>query len=707
MHCTAPGGNTQALRSSVPRRGTLSPGEAQLGGPSYADRLVETSGDAIFALGADGTVLSWNGGARALFGYEHAEAIGRTLESLVVPPARRAEARDTLANVLALGIVSFETTRARKDGSLVAVTGSKRVVRGTAQGADFVSVTEREAAHFETSPVRNHGAEASFAPLDSEDVMLASTASGDISDRKAADARFRALLESAPDAMVIVDSDGRMVLVNAQMDRLFGYAREELLGRPIEMLVPERFRGRHPGYRAKYFAHPTARAMAGTAVSLFGLRKDGTEFAAEISLGPIETPEGTLATAAIRDITERRRLEEAETRRKSRELEEENRQMQEANRLKSEFLANMSHELRTPLNAIIGFAELMFRGKVGPVSVAHREYLGDILDSSRHLLQLINDVLDLAKVESGKMEFRPEPIDLGKVVGEVRDILRGLASTKHIRVEVRVDPQLGAGTLDPAKLKQVLYNYLSNALKFTPEGGRITVQVAPEGVERVRIDVEDTGIGVRVEDTHRLFVEFQQLDAGTAKKYPGTGLGLALTKRIVEAQGGRVAVRSVLGQGSVFSAILPLHAAGFDTARRRRPPPRRALRRGGFVLAVDIVPGELRLMDAALKRFGCAVKGVAGPVDALAAIAEALPEAVVLDVAMPEADGFELLGRLGDIPTMRDIPVIVWTSNDLTQAERTRLLSSAHEIVFKSQGGTEGLMAALGLHLALPSPGVI
>jgi signal transduction histidine kinase len=234
--------------------------------------------------------------------------------------------------------------------------------------------------------------------------------------------------------------------------------------------------------------------------------------------------------------------------------------MQEANRLKSEFLANMSHELRTPLNAIIGFAELMFKGKVGPVSPDHKEYLGDILASSRHLQQLIDDVLDLAKVESGKMEFRPQAVDLANIVAEVHGILRGLASTKRIRFETAVEPAAASAVLDPSKLKQVFYNYLSNALKFTPEGGRVTVRVAPEGADEVRIEVIDSGIGIRAEDVARLFVEFQQLDAGIAKRYAGTGLGLALTRRIVEAQGGRVGVRSEPGKGSAFWAVLPRDA---------------------------------------------------------------------------------------------------------------------------------------------------
>ena len=239
------------------------------------------------------------------------------------------------------------------------------------------------------------------------------------------------------------------------------------------------------------------------------------------------------------------------------ELRTENHQMRLDKRSTSEFLAHLSHELRTPLNAIIGFAELMFKGKVGPVSDDHKEYLGDILDSSHHLLRLFNDVLDIAKLESGNMEFRTEPTEPGRVVAEVRASLGGLAASKRIHIDTELDPSVAEVVLDPSKLRQVLYNYLSNALKFTPDEGHITIRVVHEALGRFRIEVEDTGIGISRKDAHRLFVAFQQLGSGIAKKASGAGLGLALTKRIAEAQGGHVGMRSELGKGSTFWAVLP------------------------------------------------------------------------------------------------------------------------------------------------------
>ncbi len=233
----------------------------------------------------------------------------------------------------------------------------------------------------------------------------------------------------------------------------------------------------------------------------------------------------------------------------------------ERNRLQAEFLANMSHELRTPLNAIIGFASLLRGGKAGPVSDSQLEYLGDVLTSARHLLQLINDVLDLAKVESGHVGAEPALVDVAELCAEVSAVVRDLAASKGLRLSLEVAASLSPLMLDERLVKQILYNFLSNAIKFTPMSGQVTLTVQAENDTEVRFEVEDSGIGIAEQDLGRLFVPFEQLDAGTGKKFQGTGLGLALSKKLAEAHGGRVGVESHVGAGSRFFLCLPLVTA--------------------------------------------------------------------------------------------------------------------------------------------------
>ena len=377
-------------------------------------------------------------------------------------------------------------------------------------------------------------------------------------DRRRAEAALReseqrlmAVLDGTTAVICVKDIQGRYLLTNQRFEDVFHFRPEDVIGRTDHDCFPKDIADAHRANDRTVMESHQPLQVEETAPQDDGLH---TYLSVKVPLLDSAGVPFALCVVAT-DITENKRLAEAE--RRARELEELNRQAREASRLKSEFLANMSHELRTPLNAIIGFAEMMHDGKLGPVSGDHREFLGDILTSSRHLLQLINDVLDLAKVESGKMEFRQEPVDLDAVAGEVRDILRSLAGSKRIPVELQVAPGLGPVVTDAGKLRQVLYNYLSNALKFSGEGGAVTVRVGPEGEDRFRLEVEDSGIGIEPEDLGRLFVEFQQLDASSSKRYAGTGLGLALTRRIVEAQGGEVGARSAPGRGSTFFAVLP------------------------------------------------------------------------------------------------------------------------------------------------------
>lgn len=482
--------------------------------PSMTE-IPEDFPDAIVTISESGEILSWNGGAETLFGLARAEALGRSIDQVILPE----EMEKAFQAAREGGPVVLETVRLRKDGSPLTVRISGRVVRNREGRPERVIRLQKST----TGIKRGSRAEIS-------------------------ETRFGGMIESIPDATVIINREGRIVMVNAQTETLFGYPGEALAGLPIEILVPECPRAAHIGMGGDSIENRQVRTI-GIELELYGRRKDGTEFPVEISLGPLRTETGMLAIGTIRNVTERKRLEAI----RQKGIE----RIQEANRLKSEFMANMSHELRTPLNGIIGFAELMYDGKVGSLPPQHKEYMGDILTSAKHLLQLINDVLDLAKIESGKMEFRPEEVDLTKVVWEVRDVLRSLTSKKRIQLEIDIHPGLGPVVIDSGKLKQVLYNYLSNALKFTPNRGRVTIRVKPEETGTFRLEVEDTGIGIRPEDLSRLFVEFQQLDASLAKKYQGTGLGLALTKRIVEAQGGRVGVLSTPGKGSLFFAVLP------------------------------------------------------------------------------------------------------------------------------------------------------
>lgn len=250
-------------------------------------------------------------------------------------------------------------------------------------------------------------------------------------------------------------------------------------------------------------------------------------------------------------------------------LLKEKEQLEKALQEKNIFLAKIAHDLRFPLNGIIGFAELMYDGKLGDVSPEHKECLGDILLGANQVLTLVNEILDFIKIDAHKIQFNPEEIDFEKILKDTAHIFQKFITNRHIQFETSIDPSLKNICLDPLRLKQIIYNYVSNALKHTSDNGIVRVRVLPDKKNFLRLEVYDSGKGILQEDVDKLFVEFQQLDQEIAKKYPGAGLGLALTKRIVKAQGGEVGVESHPGQGSQFFAILPYTMSKDSSGRTR------------------------------------------------------------------------------------------------------------------------------------------
>lgn len=494
----------------------------------FGKLILEETPDAVIVTAPDGTVLYWTKGAEAVFGYSADEAAGHTLAELIVPREMRDTERAIIFDTLANGSASYESMRRTKSGSLIYIDSSSKAVRGnpgTASQPDYILWTKKD-----VTPLR---------------VMR---------DAALVGARFGTLLASMPDAIILANAAGRIVLANRQADDLFGYPPGALRGQLLEVLIPQRYRAGHVGQRAAYSLDPEQRPM-GMGRELYGLRRDGREFPVEISLSPLATEEGTLVMSAIRDISERKRIEHA--------LQEKNAELADASLAKDRFLSSMSHELRTPLNAIIGFTGTLLMRLPGPVNEEQDRQLRTIQSSARHLLSLINDILDITKIASGKVELKKEPFDCRRLVQDVTAMFAPMAHAKGLALRVRqVDSDVTICT-DRRAVQQIVINLMNNALKFT-EAGEVRVEVAIDNERAldtegraVLIHVVDTGIGIEGDKLGLLFKPFTQIDQGTTRQFEGTGLGLHLSERLAGLIGARIAVRSQFGQGSVFTLRLP------------------------------------------------------------------------------------------------------------------------------------------------------
>jgi PAS domain S-box-containing protein len=492
-------------------------------------------------------------------------------------------------------------------------------------------------------------------------------------DQRLRDQHFytRSLIESNIDALMTTDPRGIITDVNKQTEELTGRTRDELIGAPFKSCFTDPVQAEAGIKRVLLEGKVTDYELTARA-------RDGTLTVVSYNASTFHDRDRQLqgVFASARDMTELKRYEQT--------LQRTNVELEEASRMKSEFLANMSHELRTPLNAIIGFSELMKDGLVGSLSAQQERFVGDIFTSGQHLLSLINDILDLSKVEAGKMELDLEPVAIGSLFTNSLSIIREKAAERRIRLELDADAALGAMQADARKVKQILYNLLSNAVKFSNDGGRVVLRarrvpagdvgkrtgswagrsftaVDSEFPEFLRITVSDDGVGISEEGLERLFQPFTQIDSGLARKFEGTGLGLAMVKLLAELHGGAVAMESAEGEGSVFTVWLPMRAPGSESTRARPAEPVDFPVALGTrtALVVEDDHKSAALIRAQLEGEGFTVVHALNAEEALVLARSQPISLITLDIMLPDMDGWQFLSLLKQTAELRRIPVVI------------------------------------------------
>jgi PAS domain S-box-containing protein len=601
---------------------------------------------AILMLDAEGRVASWTRSAERLKGYSAEEILGKPFTCFYTAADReRGYPQEVLRQASECGHFEDEGWRVRKDGSLFWASVMVTALRGeSGRLTGFSKITH--------------------------DLTLRKESQEKL---RKTEALFRAILELAPDAVLIADEQGKIVLVSAQAEQLFGYPRQELIGQPVELLMPVAKRGGHERNRKKYASDPQLRQM-GAGLELAGLRKDGVEFPVEISLSAIKTEGGSWVAAAVRDITERKKVEQQFIRARQ--------HAEEANRAKSGFVAAVSHEIRTPMNSILGMADLLSESDLNP---EQKQYVEIFRRAGSNLLILIDDILDLSKLEAGHFELERVAFDLEDVVDEALELAGAKAQPKGLLLR-RVSPPLPNRLIgDPTRLRQVLINLLGNAVKFT-EGGEIVLTIRPSARPgEFEFAVSDTGIGIDEEKLRMIFDDFTQADSTTSRKYGGTGLGLGISKRLVERMGGSLSVTSAPGEGSVFRFSVMLEPAPNRESDARQP--RMGMRESGRareaqkplrILLADDSPDNRLLIQCYLKGSPHRLIFAEDGRQAVSAFQAGGFDLILMDIQMPGMDGLDATRAIREIERTEGsarIPIVALTAN--ARAEDVELSGQA------------------------------
>ena len=503
-------------------------------------------------------------------------------------------------------------------------------------------------------------------------------AASNINDRVEAETRlrareqqFHALLDAMPDPMVVADDQGRIAMINQQTLKFFGYNEAQMLGQPIEMLIPPSYRHGHVDMRHDYLQSSEEQArsihtrLMGMGRDIHALTRDGREIPVEISLSQIKTEERSLVVSVLRDVTLRREYEQA--------LQSAKEQAEASAQAKSSFLANMSHEIRTPMNSVLGMAQILEKEDLAP---NHRHMVQTILRSGRSLLTIINDILDLSRIESGQLKIDAKDFELKNLLQHLDQLLGTQAREKNLQFSIDLLAIRLIG--DSQRLEQVLLNLIANAIKFTHHGSvQVRIAQTPAGADalRLRFDIIDTGVGIDSHILPQLFSPFMQADISTTRRFGGTGLGLAISRRLVELMGGRIGVESELGQGSRFWVELTfkrsLVQSSFVADNLPSNDKTPGLLSGLQVLVVDDDPANLELARIVLNREGAQATLLTDGQQALDTL-RATPkrfDAVLMDMAMPILDGFAATKAIREDNHLQGLPVIAVSAGVLPEQQ--------------------------------------